>query len=58
MKEHFSQSTTTSVTICQRNLQTLAIGRFKVHNNIAPEIMKDLFEIKNHHYNFRRDVDL
>ena len=36
------------VTIHQRNLQTLAIEVFKVHNNIASEIMKDVFKIKNH----------
>ena len=35
-----------SVTIHQRNLQTLAIGVFKVQSNIAPEISKDVFEIK------------
>ena len=45
-------------TIHQRNLETLATEVFKVHNNIAPEIMKDVFEIKNHQYNFRRDVRL
>ena len=46
------------LTIHQRNLETLATEVFKVHNNIAPEIMKDVFEIKNHQYNFRRDVRL
>ena len=47
-----------SVTIHQRNLQILAIEIFKVHNNITPEIIKDVFELKNHQYNFRRDLRL
>ena len=47
-----------SVTIHQSNLQTLTIEISKVHNNIAAENMKDVFEIKNHKYNFRRDVRL
>ena len=34
------------VTIHQRNLQTLTIEIFKIHSNIAPEIMKDVFRIK------------
>ena len=42
----------------QRNLQTLAIEIFKVHNNVAREIMKDLFKIKNDQYNFRRNMCL
>ena len=41
-----------SVTIHQRNLKVLAIEVYKVHNNIAPEIMKDAFKIKNHQYDF------
>ena len=40
------------VTIHQRNLQTLAIEIFQVHDNIAREIMKDIFKIKNNHNNF------
>ena len=47
-----------SVTIHQHNIQTLEIEIFKVHHNIAPEIMKDVFQIKNHQYNFRKDVRL
>ena len=47
-----------SVTIHQCSLKTLAIEIFIVHYNIAPEIMKNVFEIKNHQYNFRRDVRL
>ena len=30
----------------------LATERFKIHNNIALEIMKYAFEIKNHQHNF------
>ena len=44
------------VSIRQRNLQTLAIEIFKVHNNIAPEIINYVFKIKYHQPNFRRDV--
>ena len=47
-----------SVTIHQRNQGTLAIEMFKDQNNIAPEVMKDVVKIKNHQYNFRRDVCL
>ena len=47
-----------SVTIHQRNLPTLAIEIFKVHNNIAPNIMKDIFQLENHQYYFLRDVRL
>ena len=47
-----------SVNIHQHNLQTLAIEIFKGHNNITPEIMKDLFEIKYHQYNYRKGVRL
>ena len=36
------------VTIHQRNLHTLAIEIFKVHNNIGAEIVKDILEIGNH----------
>ena len=43
-----------SVTIHQGNLQTLAIEIFKLHSNIAPEIVKVVFEIKNGQYNFQR----
>ena len=44
--------------IHQRNLQTLAIEIFKLHNNTAPETMKNVFKIKNYKDNFRRDVRL
>ena len=44
-----------SVSIHQRNLSTEI---FKVHNNIAAEIMKDVFEIKDNQYDFRKDLRL
>ena len=31
---------------------------FKVHNNIAREVMKDIFDIKNQQYDLRRDMHL
>ena len=37
------------VTTYQRNLQILAT--FKVKNSLAPEIMIEVFEIKEPHYN-------
>ena len=37
-----------SITIRQHDLKTLAIELLKVHNNITPEIMKDVFEIKSY----------
>ena len=41
-----------SVTMHQRNLQILATEIFKVKNNLAPEIVTEVFEIKEPHYNF------
>ena len=41
-----------SVTIHQRNLQVLATEIFKLKNGLAPEIMKEVFEIQNPTYNF------
>ena len=38
-----------SVTIHQRNLQILATEIFKVKNSLAPEIMTEVFEIKEAH---------
>ena len=40
------------------NLQTLAFEICKVCNNIAPETMYDIFEIKNHQHNLLRNVCL
>ena len=45
-----------SVTIHQRNLQILATEIFKVKNSLAPEIMTEVFEIKEPHYNLRSDA--
>ena len=45
-----------SVTIYQRNLQILAKEIFQVKNSLAPEIMTEVFEIKEPHYNLRSEV--
>ena len=51
-KSSFHQFLDNSAIIHQRNLQSLATEIFKVHNSIAPEVTKDIFEIKNHRYDF------
>ena len=40
-----------SVTIHQRSLQILTTEIFKVKSSLAPEIMTEIFEIKEPHYN-------
>ena len=42
-----------SVTVHQKNLQVLVTEIYKVKHGIAPEIMKDIFEIQNPLYNLR-----
>ena len=42
-----------SVTIHQRNLQVLATELYKVKTNIAPEIVKDIFNTQDSTYNLR-----
>ena len=42
-----------SVTVHQKNLQVLVTEIYKVKNGIAPEIMKDIFELQNPSYNLR-----
>ena len=44
-----------SVSIHHRNIQALATEMFKVKNNIAPEIMKELFSPKISHYDLRNN---
>ena len=44
-----------SVTVRQKNLQVLVTKIFKVKNNLAPDIMKDVFEFKEPPYNLRSD---
>ena len=44
-----------SVSIHHRNIQALATEMFKVTNNIAPEIMKELFAPKMSSYDLRND---
>ena len=41
-----------SVTLQQKKLQVLVTEIYKVKNGIAPEIMKDIFELQNPSYNF------
>ena len=45
-----------SVTIHQQNLQILATEIFKVKNSLAPEIMTEVFEIKEPHYNLHSEA--
>ena len=42
----------------QKNLQVLVTEIYKVKNRIAPEIMKDIFEIQNPFYNLRSSCNL
>ena len=42
-----------SVTVHRKNLQALATEIYKVKNGIAPEIMKDIFELQNPSYSLR-----
>ena len=44
-----------SVSIHHRNIQALATEMFKVKNNIAPEIMKELFTSKMSSYDLRNN---
>ena len=40
-----------SLTVQQKNLQRLVTEIYKVKNGIAPEIMKEIFELQNPSYN-------
>ena len=56
--DHFSSfeellSEDKSVTVHQRNLQTLATEMYKILNGLSPDIMQDIFEIKRNYYNTR-----
>ena len=44
-----------SVTVHQKNLQVLVTEIFKVQNNLAPDNMMDVFELKNLPYNLRSE---
>ena len=48
--------TDNSVTIHQRNLQVLATEIFKSKIGLAPEIIKEVFEIQYPDYNFRSEA--
>ena len=56
-KDHFSSfegllSKDKSVTVHERNLQTLATEMYKILNNLSPpEIRKDIFKTKTNYYN-------
>ena len=47
-----------SVTIHQRNLQTLALEVFKVKIDIVPDIRKTLFQVKHPHCSLRNDTSI
>ena len=42
-----------SVTVHHKNLQALVTEIFKVKNDLAPDILKDVFEFKEPPYNLR-----
>ena len=42
-----------SVSIHQRNLQVLATELYKIKNNMAPEILNDVFQLRTSSYNLR-----
>ena len=44
-----------SVTVHHKNLQALATEIFKVKKDLAPDIMKDVFELKEPPYNLRSE---
>ena len=44
-----------SVTVDPKNLQVLVTEIFKVKNNLAPNIIKDVFELKEPSYNLRSE---
>ena len=46
-----------SVSIHHRNIQNLAIELYKVKNNLAPEIIKELFALRENSYELRNNTD-
>ena len=55
MKEHLQEllQRNNSVTIHQKNIQTLALMMYKVVNKIAPTIVSELFSFSNVNYSLR-----
>ena len=50
-QEFFKKNNT--VSIRQRNLQTLAIEIYKAKNKVSPEVVNSLFEFTNKNYDLR-----
>ena len=46
-----------SVTVHHKNLQVLVTEIFKVKKDLAPDIMKDVFELKEPPYNLRSELN-
>ena len=48
-----------SVSIHHKNLQATAIEMFKVHTKTCPDIMQEVFLVKEHgNYNLRNQTDI
>ena len=47
-----------SVTVHHKNLQALVTEIFKIKNDLAPDIMKDVFELKEPPYNDQNQITL
>ena len=43
------------MTVHQKNLQILVTEIFKIKNDLAPDIMKNVFELKKSPYNLRSE---
>ena len=54
----FSELLEKPVTIYHRNLQTLTYEIFKVKNNMAPEILTEIFPQKESNYDLRNSTAL
>ena len=45
-----------SISIHNKNLQVIATELYKVHNGLAPDIMNDIFKIRETTYNLRKEA--